>query len=309
VTTRSLPRASAAAFLLAAATACGRDGTRAAAPPPAPASGAAAAFTLVYEREVGGNQDLYLTPAGGVERRLTDDPAGDSLPRFSPDGRRILFTSERSGNWQIWEMPAEGGAARRVRTNGFREWQVDEAADGRLAFLSNAEGPECLFVTDRSGQARRLVRHGEDTIMGNPDWSPDGARIVFSSNHWLGHHIYLVELASGKDRRLEGRFTRGGCEPRFSPDGRKVTYVSRGHLSDKSRLVEHDLSSGEEKVLVDWPALNYDPVYSPDGSELAFASNITGEYVIYRQRLADGRSWRVTFGPGWARNPDYRPTR
>ena len=49
---------------------------------------------------------------------------------------------------------------------------------------------------------------------------------------------------------------------------------------------------------MDWPALNYDPVYSPDGSELAFASNITGDYAIYRQRLADGKSWRVTHGPG-----------
>jgi hypothetical protein len=42
-------------------------------------------------------------------------------------------------------------------------------------------------------------------------------------------------------------------------------------------------------------------------TELAFASNITGDWVIYRQRIADGRSWRVTFGPGPARNPDYRP--
>ena len=60
-------------------------------------------------------------------------------------------------------------------------------------------------------------------------------------------------------------------------------------------------------MLVDWPALNYDPVYSPDGSEVAFTSNITGDWVVYRQRLADGKSWRVTFGPGAARSPDYAP--
>jgi Tol biopolymer transport system component len=46
---------------------------------------------------------------------------------------------------------------------------------------------------------------------------------------------------------------------------------------------------------------------SPDGSELAFASNVTGEYAVYRQRLSDGQAWRVTFGPGPARYPDYRP--
>jgi hypothetical protein len=54
-------------------------------------------------------------------------------------------------------------------------------------------------------------------------------------------------------------------------------------------------------------ALNYDPVYSPDGSEIAFASNVGGEWQIYRQRLSDGQSWQVTFGPGPARYPDYRP--
>ncbi len=70
--------------------------------------------------------------------------------------------------------------------------------------------------------------------------------------------------------------------------------------------MEHDLETDEERVLVSWPALNYDPVYSPDGTELAFASNITGEYAVYRQRLSDGQAWRVTFGPALARYPDYR---
>jgi TolB protein len=115
----------------------------------------------------------------------------------------------------------------------------------------------------------------------------------------------VVEVATRQARRISG-LTGGGCEPRFSRDGRKVVYVSRGHMRPTSRLVEHDLATGEERVLVSWPALNYDPVYSPDGTELAFASNITGEYAIYRQRLSDGKAWRVTFGPGLARNPDYR---
>src|SRR5207248_1845841 len=114
---------------------------------------------------------------GGLARRLTDHPAHDMLPRFTHDGHRVLFASDRGGNWQIWEMPAEGGPARRVRSNTATEWQVDESADGRfLAFLSNQDGPESLFVMPRAGgAARELVRHGGNTIMGNPDWSPDGA--------------------------------------------------------------------------------------------------------------------------------------
>ena len=220
----------------------------------------------------------------------------------------MVFSSERSGEWQLWEVPAEGGEPRRLRTAAAREYQSDPSPDGReIAFLSYLDGAEALWVMTRAtGATRRLVRHGETTIMGNPHWSPDGRAIVFSSNWKLGHQIYVVDVASGAERRISG-LTSGGCEPRFSRDSRKVVYVSRGHLRPTSRLVEHDLASGEEKPLVSWPALNYDPVYSPDGSELAFASNITGEYVIYRQRLSDGQAWRVTFGPGSARSPDYRP--
>jgi TolB protein len=153
---------------------------------------------------------------------------------------------------------------------------------------------------------RELVWHGRETIFGNPHWSPDGRFITYSSNWRIGHQIYVVEVATGKERRISG-MTTGGCEPHFSRDGAKVVYVSRGHMRPTSRLVEHDLATGEERALVSWPALNYDPVYSPDGSEIAFASNITGEYAIYRQRLSDGKAWRVTFGKGPARSPDYRP--
>jgi Tol biopolymer transport system component len=259
---------------------------------------------------VDGNQDIYaIASGGGLPRRLTRDDALDGLPRWTPDGSAVVFCSERTGHYQLFEVAAEGGAARPVRTNAFVEYQADVSPDGRsLAFLSNARGAENLWVLERTtGAARVLVEHAKDSILGNPDWSPDGRRLVYSSNWRFGHQIYLFDLASTREERISP-LASGGCEPRFHPDGKRVVYVSRRHLGSTSRLVEHDLAKGEERVLVDWPALNYDPAYSEDGSEIAFASNITGEYAIYRQRLVDGRSWRVTFGHGSARYPDYRPS-
>jgi Tol biopolymer transport system component len=285
-------------------------GSRGPVPAGAPAgtagSGASSWWQIAYDRTLDGKTELFVIPAGGgVERRLAGQA---SLGRWTPDGRRIVFTSGRSGTPQLWEIDAEGGRPRRLRDNTATEYQADVSPDGRqLAFLSNLDGPERLMIEDlRSGALRELVRHGDHAVLGNPHWSPDGRWLAFSSNWRIGHHIYLVEVATGQERRISP-LTSGGCEARFSRDGRELVYVSRGHLRPTSRLVEHDLASDEEKVLVNWPALNYDPVYSPDGSELAFASNIAGAFAIYRQRLSDGKAWRVTFGPGDARNPDYRP--
>jgi Tol biopolymer transport system component len=267
------------------------------------------ARALVFGCGPEGARDLFVVPvAGGEPRRLTRHPASDGLPRWSADGRSVVFASNRSGNWQLWRVSAQGGDPVRVRTNEHTEWQADESPDGRfLAFLSNRDGRESLWILEQAtGEMRSLVRHGRRTIMGNPHWSPDGTRIVFSSNWKIGHQIHVVDVATGETTRVS---PVGGCEPRFSPDGRRVAYVRRRPRGrkDVSHIVEHDLASGEETILVDWPALNYDPVYSPDGSEIAFASQITGEWEIYRQGLADGKARRVTFSGGDARYPDYRP--
>lgn len=265
------------------------------------------ASLLVYERGTGDARDLFVIPdGGGTPRRLTTDAGTDGLPRWSADGRSILFTSNRTGHWQLFRVPAEGGNPTRVRANDHREWQADESPDGRtLAFLSNAEGPEWLWLLDlEERQARPLVRHGRRTIMGNPHWSRDGKRIVFSSNWKQGHQIYVVDVASEEEKRISAV---GGCEPRFHPDATKIVYVGRRPQKDRSEILEHDLATGEERILVAWPALNYDPVYSPDGSEIAFASTITGSWEIYRQRLSDGRAFRLTFAGEDARYPDYRP--
>jgi Tol biopolymer transport system component len=307
--------------------ACSRERHASDAPPPAADAGvphatsaarSARAPLFVYECVVGGNHDLCTVPAGGgTERRITTHAAGDMWPRFTRDGRSVVFSSERTGTWQLWEAAPDGSAQRQLRVSPAREWQSDPSPDGRrLAFLSDAGGEESLRVVAREGvraggAGRLLLSQGRRVVMGNPHWSPDGSRVVLSTNAGhAGHHVYVVDARSGEARRVSPLLS-GACEPRFSPDGRKVAYVRRQRLTRaRSAIVELDLDTGRVRPLVDWPAINYDPAYSPDGSEIAFVSTIaapeTDLHAIYRQRLSDGKAWRVTFEHD-ARHPDYAP--
>jgi Tol biopolymer transport system component len=124
----------------------------------------------------------------------------------------------------------------------------------------------------------------------------------------VGHQIYVVDAARGEARGSR-RCIAEDASPRFSPGRPPRLYVDRGHLGDTSLLTEIDLRlrRAEDDRGLAGPQLR--PAYSPDGARSPFASNITGEYAVYRQRLADGRSWRVTHERGDARYPDYRPDR
>ena len=85
-----------------------------------------------------------IPAAGGLERRLTDAPGPDGLPRCTPRRADVLFTSERTGNWQIYEVAADGGqAAPRARRTRTASGRSTPSPDGRrIAFLSNLDGAE-----------------------------------------------------------------------------------------------------------------------------------------------------------------------
>ena len=70
--------------------------------------------SLAYSNNVTGNYELWVQAPGAAPRRLTDDPALDAAPSFSPDGATLVFESTRAGQPEIWRVSAEGGPAQRV---------------------------------------------------------------------------------------------------------------------------------------------------------------------------------------------------
>jgi tricorn protease len=239
--------------------------------------------------------DIWSVPAaGGVARRLTQHPARDREPRFSPDGGQLAFVSERSGSPQVQVMPSGGGTPRQLtfHTAGYslQEW----CPDGKRLLVNAVRDhfwrhAERFFtVSIESRQAEQLVF---DDYGHNGCLSPDGKRLLFAREGpawWRkGYHgsqasqIWLYDLDSKSFRRVLDEDT--GCRwPLWKPDGKGFYYISA--RSGSANLWEHDLASGASQQLTHFTDDSVVfPCISRDGSTVVF------RHLFDLYRLCPGR--------------------
>jgi len=229
---------------------------------------------IVFQSDFDGDNDIYLLTAGGL-RRLTDDPASDEFPRWSPDGRLIAFSSNRSGLYQIYVMDAEGTGVRQVTRGEHDAIEEGWHPDGkRLAYTQQRKRTigrsYALWVTDlESGKTERLLPdfNGSSAL---PDFSPSAPLLAFTGKRTMGWDAFRADLATGEIRPL----TEGGkaCRPRFSPDGGQIAYVS-SEADGKGDVWLMGADGGSPERLTERPeTFDYFPAWSPDGKWIVFAS-------------------------------------
>ena len=170
---------------------------------------------IVFFAEVDGNVDVYVMDTDGSNRsRLTSDPADDVSPAWAPDGERIAFVSERDGNTDLFVVDPDGSSSdeTRLTDSPAPDEAFSWAPDGdRIVYVSYRHGAEPenigignaeVFVVDvRTRETRDLSRN--PAWDGDPDWSPDGARIVFTRR--TDHaEIYVMRADGSRQERLAG---------------------------------------------------------------------------------------------------------
>lgn len=160
-------------------------------------------------------QDIYLMDSVRKERhRLTEGNAPDG----SPDGKSIVFVSKRAGKSNIYKMDINGEKVQQLTneaSNGSPSW----APDGEwIAFSSNRDGiPLSVYVMTADGRRQRRLTHGR-----NPVWSPDGKQIAYVLDI-AGSGVYVMSAEGQNSRRVTPENTWGD-NPAWSPDGHWIAY-------------------------------------------------------------------------------------
>ena len=244
---------------------------------------------------------FVVNPDGTDVRKLTPGGAFDRGPVWSPDGSRILFTSE----FDLYVMNSDGtGRTLLVEGDGFAgyRWSPDGSM---IAFAAvtvvGADVFEDLWVMNADGSNPRELAANAS----GPTWSPEGSRLAYFSSNLLDPHIRVINVDGTGDRRLTTE-PLAAFQPAWSPDGSRLAIVT---LGEKDLL----LISPDGTGLVNLTPAGMDddaPTWSPDGSRIAF--NTGPENQPLESDIAtinpDGSSRVVlTSNPGFDLSPSWSP--
>jgi Tol biopolymer transport system component len=253
---------------------------------------------------------LLAAPVAVLLTAAPAHPSADGNP--PPAGEWVVFASDRDGDSELYAVKPDGTGLRRLTRNRVEDFYPAVSPDGtRIAFVSSRSGDDDVYVMNLDGSGLRALTSNSTTPGGlpiqdeAPSWSPDGRRLAFASNRADGQFEIFLMRANGTGVR---RLTRTGRQvtdtiPAWSPDGSLIAfasdrvspfnteiYVIRPDGTGLRRLTD---TGGSDGVLGD----DSMPAWSPDGTQIAFASNRDQQSELYVMNADGSRQRRVLARP------------
>ena len=255
------------------------------------AAKAADEVLIVSNRD--GNAEVYLVELPGKaeknqaekikpEKNLTNDPGEDTYPTWSPDGKRIAFTSTRGGNFNIYLMDADGKNLKQLtKHQGKYPYCAEWSPDGRRIVynLRDQNNLLAVLVDPETGSERALVPNAWD-----PAWSPDGKKIAFTKFTENGYKIHVIDADGLNERDLDTDVNhRGWSYPAWSPDGKKLAFANQ--VGEDIELFICDADGKDETRITNLGGLNSYAAWFPDGKRILFRqtnqdSDVWPYYVV-----------------------------
>ncbi|AWM40450.1 translocation protein TolB [Gemmata obscuriglobus] len=192
-------------------------------------------IVYVYDKLEGTDGKLRIDVCaadGSDNQTLIPHKAFEESPRFSPDGKTVLWVSTRNKNPDLYAVTAGGKGERRLTNDPAYDLHPAWSPDGkRVAFASGRSGRQKIHVMSADGTGVQKLTDGE-FLDSWPVWHPDGERIAFASNRSGNYDIWLMTADGKALRNLTGHKAQD-TSPAWAPDGKKLAFVStRGGGSD-----------------------------------------------------------------------------
>jgi eukaryotic-like serine/threonine-protein kinase len=228
--------------------------------------------------------------------QLTFQDGEEIFPSLSPDGKQLLYASRAEGNSEIYLQRVGGAQALNLTKDAADDTQPAFSPNGDLIVLRSERNGGGLFVMGGTGESiRRLTDFGF-----NPAWSPDGKEVVFCAESIeipgkrfnVNSPLWAVNVTTNEKRLV----VRGdAAQPNWSPHGQRIAYWSlrKGGQRD---LMTVAATGGEPSLITDDAAVDWNPVWSPDGRYLYFLSDRSGVMNLWRVPM-DEASGKTTGVP------------
>jgi Tol biopolymer transport system component len=250
---------------------------------------------------------VVLTPNG--YSRLSPEVGWDTDPAWSPDGSRIVFTSGRDRNSEIYVMNADGSNRVRLTTDSANNSRPAWSHDGaRIAFVSRRDGNSEIYLmnVDGTGQFRLTYNNSYDT---DPAWSPDGSSVAFVTDpHGASGGILVITVDGTETRRLTSNI-HGDFAPAWSPDGTRIAF-SGGLGGVVSAIFVMNADGSARTEYSGRYSYAADPTWSPDSGQIAFAAESCQSFYDCSTRIVVIRPDRTSItltGEGVRQDPAWRP--
>ena len=216
--------------------------------------------------------------------QLTTQPGTEFFPSFSSDGKTFVYASNQNGNLDLFEQRVDGKNVTPLTPNTpSDETEPTYSPNGDLIAFRSTREPAGVYTMQAKGENVRLVVAG----CHHPSWSPDGKEIVCSTRgqntpatrNPTPSELWIVDVATGAKRVLS---QNDGMQPTWSPSGARIAFWFRPPNAGRSDVATISKNGGEIEVVTKDASTNWNPVWSPDGNFLYFASDRNGNMSFWR---------------------------